>query len=129
MFDVTSLRSLTARVAPGIGGTLVILRRVYLSAVVFTSYDLYFYKYLTGPEEKVKGKHAFIFLFDNKISLGYHAERFYAGLRFEAERRQGPLHNLDLQTAYSYTGIEMGYRFDAPKIVKKIYKKTMPPGM
>ncbi len=129
MTGVTSLRSLTVRVAPGVGGTLVILRRVYLSAVAFTSYDLYFYKYLTGPEEKVKGRHAFIFLFDNKISLGYHAERFYAGLRFETELRQGPLYNLDLQTAYSYTGIELGYRFDAPKVVKKIYKKTMPPGM
>jgi hypothetical protein len=129
MFDVTSLRSLTVRVAPGVGGTLVILRRIYLSAVVFTSYDLYFYKYLTDPEEKVKGRHAFIFLFDNKISLGYHAERLYAGLRFETERRSGPLHNLDLRTAYSYTGIEMGYRFNAPNAVKKFYKKTMPPGM
>ena len=129
MDGVTSLRSLSIRVAPGVGGTFVFLRRVYLSASAFVSYDLYFYKYLTGPDEKVKGKHAFIFLFDNKISLGYHAERFYAGVRFETEQRSGPLQNLNLQTAYSYTGIELGYRFDAPKFVKKIYKKTMPPGM
>lgn len=129
MEGVTTIRSLSIRVAPGAGGTLVFLRRFYLSAAAFVSYDLYLYKYLSGSEDKVKGKHAFIFLFDNKISLGYHAERFYAGLRFETERRQGPLHNLDLRTAYSYTGVELGYRFDAPKFVKRFYKKTMPPGM
>jgi hypothetical protein len=129
MESVSAIRSLSIRFAPGFGGTLVFLRRVYLSAAAFVSYDLYLYKYLAATEDKVKGKHAFIFLFDNKISLGYHAEKFYAGLTFETERRQGPLHNLDLRMVYSYTGIEMGYRFNAPKFVKKFYKKTMPPGM
>jgi hypothetical protein len=127
--DVKIIRSVSIRVAPGVGGNLVFLKRIYLSLAAFTSFDLYYYKYLKTPDEKADRKQAFVFMLDGKASLGYQSRRLYAGLRYEAERRAGVLHSMNMNTIYTYTGIELGYRFDTPRLVKKVYKKTMPPGM
>ncbi len=127
--DARNIQSLSIRIAPGLGGNLVFLRRVYLSIAAFASYDLYFYKYLRLPDEKAGRRQSFIFVLDGKASLGYQSRRLYAGLRFEAERRAGALHSMAIRTINSYTGIELGYRFDAPHLLKRVYKKTMPPGM
>jgi hypothetical protein len=126
---VTTIRSYAIRVAPGLGGNLVFFKRVYISLAAFTSFDLYFYKYLSAIDDKVPANEAFVFVLDGKASLGYQSRRLYAGVRFEEDRRMGDLRNINLNTTYFYKGIELGYRFDAPKIVKKVYKKTMPPGM
>jgi hypothetical protein len=124
------LRSLSVRLAPGIGTNLVFLKSIYVALVGFTSYDLYLYKYLTDSHEAgVAGRQTFAWVLDGKASVGYHAKRFYAGVRFETERRVANPYNLSSQKTYTYTGIELGYRFDAPKFVQKFYKKTMPPGM
>jgi hypothetical protein len=128
--NIKVLRSLSVRLAPGVGTNLVLRRRVYLSLVGFTSYDLYLYKYLADTDESgVEGKQTFAWVLDGKASLGYHTRRLYAGVRFQAEHRIGTQYNLNFSKTYMYTGIELGYRFDAPKFVKKFYKKTMPPGM
>jgi len=66
---------------------------------------------------------------DGKASLGYQSRRLYAGLRYEAESKAGALHSMNFTAIHSYSGIELGYRFDTPPLVKKVYKKTMPPGM
>jgi hypothetical protein len=128
--DIRVLRSLSVRVAPGVGANVVFLKRVYLSLVGFTSYDLYLYKYLADPDERgVSGRKTYAWVLDGEVSLGYHTRRLYAGLRFEAERRMGFLYNLQIGKSSTYAGIEVGYRFDAPAFVRKFYKKTMPPGM
>ena len=127
--DIRAIRSVSLRIAPGLGGNLVFWRKVYFSASAFTSFDFCFYKYLKLLDEKVQGRQALVFVLEGKVSLGYQSRRFYAGLRYEPERRVGVLHGLEMKTTYSYTGIELGYRFVAPGFVKKVYKKTMPPGM
>jgi hypothetical protein len=126
---VKAIRTLSIKIAPGIGGNLVFLRRIYFSVAGFTSYDLYLYKYLNEIDDKVKGKQTFVLVLDGKASLGYQSKRLYTGLRYEAERRAAWLRSADVNTLYTYIGIELGYRFDTPKVVKKVYKKTMPPGM
>jgi len=123
------LRTVALRIAPGIGYNYVHQHSIYFSIVVFTSPDLYFYKYLETPTEERSAQTRIIFVLDTKAGLGYHTRRFYAGLRYELEHRAGPLQGLLLSNTYQYTGIELGYRFNAPKIVKKVYKATMPPGM
>lgn len=127
--DVKVIRTLSIRLAPGGGGNLVFLKRYYLSLAVFPSYDLYFYKYLNNADDKVKGKQTFVFVLDGKASLGYQSKRLYAGLRYEAERRSAALHGIEIKSVYTYFGVEVGYRFKAPHMVKKVYKDTMPPGM
>jgi len=127
--DIKVIRTLSLRLAPGLGSNFVFFKRYYLSLVTFPSYDLYFYKYLHHPDEKVKGRQTFIFVLDGKASLGYNSERIYGGLLIEAERRSASLHEIDITTTYTYLGVEFGYRFNTPRIVKKIYRETMPPGM
>ena len=127
--NVKVIKSLSIRLAPGLGNNFVFFKRYYLSIVAFPSYDLYFYKYLRDGDEKVKGRQTFIFVMEGKASLGYHSERIYGGLRIEAEKRSASLHEIDMHAMYTYFGVEIGYRFNTPRIVKKVYRETMPPGM
>jgi hypothetical protein len=127
--DITTIRTFSIRIAPGAGGTLVFLKRYYLSVAVFPSYDLYFYKYLTHSDEKVKGKQTFAFVLDGKASIGYQSKRLYAGIRYETERSTASLSYIQTKNMNTYLGLEVGYRFNTPRLVKKVYKDTMPPGM
>ena len=127
--NVKIIKSLSIRLAPGLGSNFVFFKRYYLSLVAFPSYDLYFYKYQRDSDEKVKGRQTFIFVMEGKASLGYHSERIYGGLRIEAEKRSASLHEIDMNAMYTYFGVEIGYRFNTPRIVKKVYRETMPPGM
>ena len=127
--NVKVVKSFSIRLAPGLGSNFVFFKRYYLSVVAFPSYDLSFYKYLHDEDEKEKGKHAFVFVLEGKASLGYHSERLYGGLRIEAERRSASLHEIGMNSRYVYLGVEFGYRFNTPRIVKKVYRETMPPGM
>jgi hypothetical protein len=90
---------------------------------------LYFYKFINGEGEKANTATTFVFTTDIKANMGYQTKRFYAGLKYEVERRDAFLRVLNSKIRYSYIGLEFGYRFRAPRVVKKIYKETMPPGM
>ena len=127
--DVSVIRTLSVKLAPGAGGTFVFHKHYYLSVVVFPSYDLFFYKYLNHPDEKVKGRQTFVFVLDGEASVGYQSKRLYAGLRYEAERKHASLQSIRTNNVYTYLGVEIGYRFNTPRFVKKVYKSTMPPGM
>lgn len=128
--NVNVIRTFSLRLAPGAGANVVFLRRFYANAVFFTSYDLVFYKYLNNPDEKdVKGRQTFAFILDGKASAGYQSKRFYFGARYEAERKYTAMHFIRNRALYTYIGLELGYRFNTPSVVKKFYKETMPPGM
>ena len=127
--DVKGIKTLSIRIAPGLGSNFVFFKRYYSSLVAFPSYDLYFYKYLRDSDEKVKGRQTFVFVMEGKASLGYHSERIYGGLRIEAEKRNASLHDIAMNSMYTYLGVEFGYRFNTPRVVKKVYRETMPPGM
>ena len=128
--DVRMIRSLSVRVAPGVGGTLVVFKKFYASAVLFPAVDLFFYRYLDNPGDKGKLRQSFAFALDSRLGAGYQSKRFYAGIRYDLERKQAQLINdLTVVNQYSFLGIELGYRFNAPRFVRKVYKDTMPPGM
>jgi hypothetical protein len=127
--NIKVIRSLTVRFAPGVGGNLIFLRRIYFSAMAFTSYDLYFYRYLKTTDERKSKQQNFVWTIDGKASVGYQSERLYGGLRFEGERRAAALQSVHTTMGFVYVGLEFGYRFNTPRAVRKVYKDTMPPGM
>ncbi len=127
--DVSIIRSLSVRVAPGVGGTLVLSRKFYATLVVFPACDLLFYRYLDHPHDHGKLYQTFAFALDSRLGVGYQSKRFYAGIRCDVEQKQANLRGLTINNQYSFLGLEVGYRFNAPRFVKKIYKETMPPGM
>lgn len=128
--DVRQIRSLSVRVAPGAGGTLVFLRKFYASLVLLPACDLFFYRYLDHPDDKGKLYQTFAFALDSRLGVGYQSKRLYAGIRYDLERKQARLRGgLTITNQYSFLGLELGYRFNAPRFVRKMYKETMPPGM
>jgi Domain of unknown function (DUF4421) len=124
-----AIKSLSVRVAPGIGGNLVFFKRLYLSAAVFGSYDLYNYQYYNTENEPTTRGHSWAPAISGLSSVGFQSSRFYAALKYEIEKIHGPSISADVNSLFSYFGAEVGYRFVAPKAIKSFYKKTMPPGM
>ena len=127
--QVRIIRSIAFRFSPGVGGNFVFHKRYCVSIAVFPSLDLYFYKYLERPDEKAKGNDALVFGLSPKASFGYQSKRLYAGIRYESEWKNADLRSIHTKTVSTYLGIEFGYRFNTPSIVRKVYKDTMPPGM
>ncbi|HEY5746326.1 MAG TPA: DUF4421 family protein [Chryseolinea sp.] len=127
--NVTTLRRVMVEAGPGVGGNLVFRRRFFVSFVVFSSVNLYFYKYLETSNQKTSGRQAFVFRPEGKASIGYQSRRIYGGLRFEYDWSNAALQSIALSTSNRYIGLDFGYRFTAPNVMKKFYRKTMPPGM
>ncbi len=127
--DISTLLGWNIKIAPGVGGNLIFLKRFYLSTALFTAYDLYFYKYLKYNSNDSRKGSSFLLVLDLKLCLGYQSERFYAGVRYEIDTKSGKLESISKNIFTNYFGIDIGYRFTTPKIVRKIYKATMPPGM
>ncbi len=126
--NITRMNGYSVKLAPGIGGNLVLIRRLYLSASVFVPYNLYFNRLFT--DRHLERKEASIQLvLDGTVSIGYQSKRLYAGLRYQVDSKGTKLKYISSTTVYSYAGLDIGYRFNTPKIVKRVYKKTMPPGM
>lgn len=129
-FDAVQAINTTAiRLAPGIGSNVVFFRQYYFSLMMFPSCDIYFYKFFDHADDRAKPREALAWVLDAKAGVGYQSKRFYAGLRCEVERRQASLRAINLTNSYTFLGIEIGYRFNAPQKIKEIYKDTMPPGM
>lgn len=124
--DVSRISGLSIKLAPGFGGNLVFFHRIYLSAALFIAYDLYLYDYTKFSDGSRKSDVSFIVVLDGRASLGYQSKRFYAGLRYEVDRRGVKFSKAQLTNEYSYVGFEMGYRFKAPGFMNRTYDKIVP---
>ena len=127
--SINRMNSYAIKLAPGLGINLVFLRRFYLSTAVFTPFNLYFNRLFIFYEDLVRKESSLQLTLDGMASIGYQSKRFYAGLRYQAESKRAVLKFISMTSVYSYIGLDVGYRFNTPKIVKKVYKKTMPPGL
>ncbi len=127
--EVNVIRAIAVRLAPGAGGNIVWREKYYASASVFPSYDVYFYKFLDNPDEKVMGNQTLAFAFEGNASIGYQSSRLYAGVRCEIENSSVTLRGLQSKKIFATIGLEFGYRFNAPRAVMKVYQETIPPGM
>ncbi len=127
--DVQQIRSTSLKLAPGIGANLVFMKKVYLSAAVFTPYNLYVYNNFTKDDTRIKKGVSVAKVLDASASFGYQSERIYAGVRYQGDSKRLKMDAVTMNTKFNYVGFDIGYRFKAPRIVKKVYKETMPPGM
>ena len=129
MSMVNVIRSLSIRLAPGAGGNLIIRDRYYASMSVFPSFDIYFYKYLDNTDGQSGGNQTLAFAFEGNASVGYQSRRMYAGVRCELENSSVLMLGIQSRKLNTSIGVEVGYRFNAPRFVRKVYRDTMPPGM
>jgi hypothetical protein len=127
--NIKKMIGYSVKLAPGVGANIVFLRQFYISASVFAPYNLYFNRLYNSDNHLVRKEASLQLVLDGTASLGYQSKRIYAGLRYQAESKGAKLQYISFTTVYSYIGVDVGYRFQTPHIVKKVYKKTMPPGM
>lgn len=128
-FDqVNRMNGYTIKLSPGIGGNLVIKKHFYIACAVFSPLSLYVNRLFT-PDEIVHRETTLQWILDGSASMGYQTKRFYAAVRYEVDGRTAVMNTYRYTSVYNYIGIDIGYRFQAPKVVKKFYKETMPPGM
>ncbi len=127
--DIRKIRTTSFKLAPGAGVNVVFLRKFYLAFSVFTPYNLYIYNYYTKDENRIHKGVSLAFVLDANVCLGYQSERLYAGLRYQFDTKNVTMHKVGMSSVFSYFGIDIGYRFKAPRFVKKVYSETMPPGM
>jgi hypothetical protein len=126
--NIDRMNSYSVKLAPGLGGNLVFLRQFYISLAVFAPYNIYFSRLFTD-EHLMRKETSVQLVLDGTASLGYQSKWLYMGLRYQAESKGAKLSYISTTTVYSYIGFDVGYRFQSPRIVKRFYKKTMPPGM
>ena len=127
--NIKKMIGYSVKLAPGLGANIVFMRQFYFSTSIFAPYNLYFNRLYNADNRLVKKEVSLQIVLDGTASLGYQSKRFYAGVRYQAESKGAKLHYISFTTVYSYIGLDVGYRFQAPHTVKKVYKKTMPPGM
>ena len=117
------------KVSPGIGGTLIIKKHFYAACAVFSPLGFYSNRSYTSDDQRVKAETSLLWTLDGSVNIGYQSDRFYTGLRCDIDSRTMMLPDMHFTSVYNYLGLDIGYRFKAPKFIKKFYKKTMPPGM
>ena len=111
-------------VGPGMGLNLVIAKRIYFSMMLFLSYDFVTYKFIDNNKNTLNQNNSFTAFFEERVALGYHTKRFYAGIKFMADQIQVQTLDYKVGNLYSSFTFDVGYRFNAPGILKKTYKNT-----
>ncbi len=127
--NITKMVGYYIKLAPGIGGNLVFKKHFYASLSAFSPLNLYVNRLYTADDAVVRKETTLQWVLDAAMSIGYQSRRFYAAVHCEVDGRTAKLAVFTYTSVYSYVGIDFGYRFITPKIIKKFYKETMPPGM
>lgn len=111
-------------VGPGMGLNVVIAKRVYFSMMLFLSYNFVGYKFIDNNNNTIYKSTSITAFFEEKIAIGYHSKRFYAGLKFTADQIQVQTTDYKVGNLFGAVTLDVGYRFNAPGILKKVYAKT-----
>lgn len=111
-------------VGPGMGLNVVIAKRVYFSLMLFLSYNFVGYRFIDNNNNTLYKSTSITAFFEQRAALGYHSKRFYAGLKFTADQIQVQTRDYKVGNLFGAITLDVGYRFNAPGILKKVYKNT-----
>ncbi|WP_018345175.1 DUF4421 domain-containing protein [Cytophaga aurantiaca] len=127
--NITKVVGYNIKLSPGIGGNLVIKKHFYATISIFSPLNLYINRLYSENDERVHKETSLQWVLDGSASIGYQSNRFFAAVRFDLDGRTAALNTVRYTSAYNYIGFDIGYRFVAPRVVKKVYDQTMPPGL
>lgn len=108
---------------PGFAGTLV-YKKWFTSFGMYFMGDLQFHKAKDNRENQISKGIRPTLLADAFFSIGYNANRFYAGLVARGDRTVISLPNMNAFTTYYSTVLSIGFRFNAPKFVGTVYDNS-----
>ncbi|MGN6645578.1 MAG: DUF4421 domain-containing protein [Cytophaga sp.] len=110
-------------IGPGMGLNVVIAKRVYFSMMLFLSFDYVSYAFVSNDNSKTRNESLTGF-FEGRMALGYHSKRFYAGLKFVGDKVAVQTTDYKVENLFGAVTLDVGYRFNAPGILKKVYENT-----
>jgi|GEM_PF-2531794 len=122
--QVQQLNYTSFLLGPGMGLNVVIAKRVYFSLMVFYSYDYVTYTFIDNNNFTKNRSNSFTAFYEGRVALGYHSKRFYAGLKVIADQIAVQTTDYRVGNSFGVLTLDVGYRFHAPGIIKKVYKKT-----
>jgi hypothetical protein len=127
--DISKVVGYNLKLSPGLGGILVVKKHFYGSIAVFSPLSLYINRLYSTDDKVVHKETNFLWGLDGSASVGYQSKRFFAAINFQLDGRTAALNNVRYTSAYNYIGLDIGFRFVAPRVMKRFYEYTMPPGM
>ena len=94
--EIHKMIGYSIKLAPGIGGNLVVKKNLCFSLLLFAPYNLYVNRLYTADDKLEKRETVFQWLLDGMIGVVYQKNRFHAGLRYQADTRVVKLQHISL---------------------------------
>jgi len=112
-------------VGPGMGLNVVIAKRVYFSLMIFYSIDFVTYTLINNNNSTNTRDNSLTGFYEGRAALGYHSKRFYAGIKVVGDKIAVQTQDYKVENTFGVLTLDIGYRFNAPGILKKVYSKTL----
>lgn len=122
--DVRAINALLFKLGPGLGVTLVLIKRFYLAVNGYAMANFINYTYQVQGSDDKDWSTSMNFYTETNIGFGYNSKRLFAGFSINGDINLMRIRDAAVRTYFATTLITVGYRFDPPKILKKEYKKV-----
>lgn len=109
-------------VAPGISGTYIFHKRFFLTGIFSLGVDGQINNIRSRTQQK-ENKLSSTYFYDFRFAVGYNTNRIFSAITFKGHNILMNLNQYKLENNISVFTIELGYRLDTPKWVKKTYDK------
>lgn len=110
-------------IGPGFAGTFV-HKKWFTSFGLYLMADLQHHNTKDTKEQQISTGWRPTVLGDAFFSIGYNADRFYAGIVARGDKTMISLPGMDASTTYYSTVLSIGFRFKAPKFIGKLYDNS-----
>lgn len=111
-------------VGPGISGTVVALKRFFLTGMLCMGADVQFNK-LTKNRNRIYESTTMNPFVDFRFAMGYNTNRIFTAITFKSENLVFDMYKFDINHSYSIFTLELGYRFNAPNWIRNTYDKAL----
>lgn len=109
---------------PGVSGTVVVLKRFFLTGMLCTGLDVQLNR-LTNNRSRVHGSTTMNPFVDFRFAMGYNTNRIFTAITFKSENLVFDMYKFDINHSYSIFTVELGYRFNAPDWLRNTYNKAL----
>ena len=113
-------RNIGIGIGPGLGGTVIMLKRFFLTGILFVGADLQSNSLSKSKVSIYRSMTVNPFV-DFRCAMGYNINRFFTAVTLKNENFVFDMHNFDVSHSYTMLTFEVGYRFDAPRWLSRSY--------
>ncbi len=123
--NVKTVDAIVYKTGPGFGMNLIFFKRMYFSLNLFVMHNNLIYRYTDETNKQTIWRYDSNYFLDGGTGLGYSSKHFYVGLRANGENNVVRLQGAKIQTTFGSVYFDLGFRLNAPGILRKGWEKTM----